>query len=379
MGFMLIVAVVVSIIHIIGHVLMRKVWHDRYHRLPWFCLTLNIMSIFGLGVCWGSNYTGSIAAAVLQAITVWLMIQVFNIFLLAALLAGRFVYRHCRRLPVDRSRRQFAKGAVLLPCAAVGASAYGAFSEKDATVVRNYDFPVENLGNALEGFSIVQLSDVHLGPFFDLAKLEELLTMTAQQKANVLVITGDLFDNPKDTLQAARLVDSFVDKFPQGIYYCRGNHEHFRGIALVEAALADTRIHNLVNTSQLVLEDSRPLYIAGVDYPMQREQFQLLQDAYTSMAMENIPEGAVKVLLAHHPDFVESAARYNTELVLSGHTHGGQLGFMGVPLVPPVFRYMRGWYHEGNTALYVHCGNGSWFPFRMGCPPEIAVFHLHRK
>ena len=190
------------------------------------------------------------------------------------------------------------------------------------------------------------------------------------------MITGDLFDNAAMTIKAAKLVDSYVERFPYGIYYCRGNHEHFRGIALLETALAETRIHNLVNNHAVVLQGERPLYIAGVDYPMQREQFQLLQEAYTGMAMEDIPSNAIKILLAHHPDFVKTAAKYNANLVLSGHTHGGQLGFLGRSVAPPIFKYMRGWYHEGNTALYVHCGNGSWFPFRLGCPPEIAIFHL---
>ena len=217
------------------------------------------------------------------------------------------------------------------------------------------------------------------GLFFDLDMLQELLERTAKQQVDALVITGDLFDNAGTTIKAAKLVDSYVERFPYGIYYCWGNHEHFRGIALLETALAETRIHNLVNNHALVLQGERPLYIAGVDYPMQREQFQLLQEAYTAMAMEDIPSDAVKILLAHHPDFVKTATKYNTDLVLSGHTHGGQLGCLGIPLAPPVFKYMRGWYHEGKTALYVHCGNGSWFPFRLGCPPEIAIFHLKNK
>ena len=92
--------------------------------------------------------------------------------------------------------------------------------------------------------------------------------------------------------------------------------------------------------------------------------------------MTGVPDNAVKILLAHHPDFLKNAVEYNAELVLSGHTHGGQLGFEGMPLVPPVFEYMRGWYSQGATRLYVHPGNGSWFPFRLGCQPEIAIFTL---
>ena len=60
-------------------------------------------------------------------------------------------------------------------------------------------------------------------------------------------------------------------------------------------------------------------------------------------------------------------------------THGGQLGILGIPIVPPLFKYMRGMYKVGKTFGYVHSGNGSWFPFRFGCPPEIAVFTLVEK
>lgn len=376
MGFMVIVAVVVSLLHILGHVLQRRMWQDRFARLSRICLMLNTASIFGLGVCWGRNYTGTIAAFVLQAIAIWLMVQIFSIVLLVIALGVRFAYSRCSKLPVDESRRRFAKKALLLPCVAAGASVYGSLVEKNTTVIRNYDVPISDLGEKLNGLTIAQLSDIHLGPFYDLDMLGDLLEQTAQQQPDILVLTGDIFDNVSTTIKAERLIDSYADRFPYGIYYCRGNHEHFRGIALLESALAETKIHNLVNSCELVLDDARPLYIGGVDYPMQREQFDLLQEAYTSMALEDMPANAVKILLAHHPDFVDTAVDYDADLVLSGHTHGGQLGFMGISLAPPLFKYMRGWYHEGKTALYVHSGNGSWFPFRLGCPPEIAIFHL---
>ena len=378
LGFIIIVAVLVSLTHIITHVLARKTWQEKYMKLSRIHLLLNTLSIFGMGVCWGAGRDGAIAGYALHAIAIWFM---FQIILSALLLAGNLLhygYRRMTRMPVDESRRRLAKGMAVFPCVAAGASLYGGLVEKDGTVIRSFDVPVEGLGSRLEGFSLAQLSDVHLGPFFNLDELRELLEKTAAQKPDVLVITGDLFDDAKTTMKAAKLLDSYVDAFPRGLYYCRGNHEHFRGIALLEMALSDTRIHNMVNTNELVVEDDRPLYIAGADYPMQRDQFDFLQDAFVQQAMDGVPENAVKVLLAHHPDFVTSAAEYGTELVLSGHTHGGQLGCMGIPLVPPVFKYLRGWYQVDKTRLYVHCGNGSWFPFRLGCPPEIAIFKLKR-
>ena len=102
---------------------------------------------------------------------------------------------------------------------------------------------------------------------------------------------------------------------------------------------------------------------------------------YTEEAYKNIPQGAISVLLAHHPDFIDRGAEQGAAAVLTGHTHGGQIGLLGVSIAPPLFKYMRGIYNvdskgNGKTFGYVHSGNGSWFPFRLGCPPEIAVFTL---
>lgn len=379
MGFIIITAVFVLVLHLALHGLLRLTLTNKKSRLPWLCLLINVLSLVAMGMMFKPQSHSPWEQPVIQAITIWLMLQLLTIVLLLALNLVRFAYRKINSVPVDESRRKFAKAAMAVPVAAAGASLYGAFVEKDGLAIRHFQFPVEGLGSRVEGVSIAQISDVHLGPFFDLEDLQRLLERAAEEKPDMLTITGDLFDDNKTTMQAAKLVDSFVESFPLGIYYCRGNHEHFRSIPLVEIALGDTKIHNLVNSHVQVVEDSRPLYIAGVDYPMDREQFDYLQEAYTKNAMENIPAHAVKILLAHHPDFLDSAVQYDTELVLSGHTHGGQLGFLGIPLVPPVFKYMRGWYKKGKSALYVHCGNGSWFPFRLGCPPELAIFHLTRK
>lgn len=378
-GFLTIAALFMLVVQLTMHFLISRFEKIDGSKLARFCLIANIFSVIGIGIGFTSNMSDSSKVILIQSISIWLMFQIFVIVGLAVLWLCRYFFQKSMDVPMDESRRKFAKAALVVPCVAAGSSLYGSFVENEGTVVHNYTLPVENLGKGLQGFKIAQLSDVHLGPFFDLADFEKLLEHTVNLKPNALVLTGDVFDDAKLTMQAAKLLDSYVDSFPQGIFYCRGNHEHFRGIPLLEIALANTRIHNLVNSNVLVADDERPLYIAGADYPMDREEFDFLQESYTAQALANIPDNAVKVLLAHNPRFVESAANYQAELVLSGHTHGGQLGFMGIPLAPPVFKYMRGWYHQAKTALYVHCGNGSWFPFRFGCPPEIAVFELVKK
>ena len=379
MGFIVVAAGFVVFLNVAMYILLRSFLGKQGKKVHRLCLLLNLLSIIGIGVGFKPEQAVEVTAVIIQSVTIWLMLQIFLIVLLAAIWLGKFFFTLLakRRATLIFSSTNTGRYVVAVMAAvALGLSLYGSFVERHEMHTVEYIVPVEGLGERLEGYRIAQLSDVHLGSFYSLEDFRELLEKTAEERPDMLVVTGDVFDNAGMTMQAARLLDSYSDRFPQGIYYCRGNHEYLRGIPLLEIALQDKRIHNLVNSNVLVLEDSRPLYIAGVDYPMQREQFDYLADAYTKKAMAGVPDNAVKILLAHHPDFLKNAAEYHAELVLSGHTHGGQLGFEGMPLVPPVFEYLRGWYSQGATRLYVHPGNGSWFPFRLGCQPEIAIFTL---
>ncbi|MGP1366773.1 MAG: metallophosphoesterase [Schwartzia sp. (in: firmicutes)] len=295
------------------------------------------------------------------------------------------LFRGVRRLlqrpatPQDLERRRLLQGAAAIPLFAGGSSMYGVTAGRTSTVVREFSVPLLGIGAEMEGFRVAQLSDVHLGLFFSLDDLTALLEETASLGVDALLITGDLFDDDAMNVAAVERVDAFVERFPQGIWFCYGNHEYFRNINRTKQALAKSRIRVLANDHVRVVKGVRPLYFAGVDYPFPRAEFDALRVRYTADAMRGIPEGAVTIFLAHHPDFIDDAARYGAALVLTGHTHGGQIGVFGVPLVPPVFKYMRGLYRVGDTMGYVHCGNGSWFPYRLGCPPEIAVFRLEKK
>ena len=108
---------------------------------------------------------------------------------------------------------------------------------------------------------------------------------------------------------------------------------------------------------------------------MEREQFAALKQAYSERAFQQVPKDAVCVFLAHHPEFIDDGASHGAVLTLTGHTHGAQLGLFGMPLLP-IFKYTRGMVQHGSCYGYVHSGNGSWFPYRFGCPPEIAYFTL---
>ena len=195
-------------------------------------------------------------------------------------------------------------------------------------------------------------------------------------QANLLAVTGDLFDDEQLNGEAVRLLDSFVPAFPDGIYFVFGNHEHFRGVEVIRRQLAGTRIVLLENEARQV--PGQNLWLAGVDYPMRREHFAEDRREMARQAFDQVPQGVTTVFLAHHPECIDDGAERGAALTLTGHTHGGQFGIFG-KAVFPFFRYNRGLVKIGDSYGYVHSGNGSWFPCRIGCPPEIVTFTLKAK
>ena len=377
LGFFAVLLIILTGIIMLTRKCVGVLWNDhRKKRARRVILYADILLIFGMVFGYTIGHGSYIAGIFLHIATILFMGQIVFDGLTILFLLIKWGKGKLFNIPQNESRRSFLRGAAILPAGAVAISLYGGLVEKNGTVVRQFDIPVEDIPEDIKGFSIVQLSDIHLGPFMSLDDLEKLLVKATSLQGDILAITGDLFDDRRINAKAAKLVDSYVDKFKYGIVYCRGNHEHLRGITAIDMALENTRIQYLVNSNKYIAGADMPIYMAGVDYPIRRDQFQFLQEAYTEQAMKDIPKNSVKILLAHHPDFFDTAEKYGTQLVLAGHTHGGQLGVLGIPVVPPLFKYMRGMYKVGKTFGYVHSGNGSWFPFRFGCPPEIAVFTL---
>lgn len=372
---------------------LAAVWSARYAaigvrcaRLRIFLVIFNAVSTAVMGWCWGNM--NEVTGIVLHIFSVLVMIELLFIVFVALSVSVRYV----RRLissplisPLDKERRRLLKGAVLYPTAAIATGLYGGLVEKDDTVVNRFDVPLQNQAHkALKGYRIIQLSDIHCGPFFTTERLEQLLEKAAGLGGNLLVLTGDIFDENEICEEAIKIVDRYCDKFKDGIIYIFGNHEYFRDLSLIEKGLSRSKVKVLRNQAICIAGKAgmaESLYIAGVDYPRRRDLFSQQVKEYTREAHKAIPEKAVSILLAHHPDFIDSGAAEGAAAVLCGHTHGGQIGLFGTPLVPHTFKYMRGMYvvkgkDEKKTLGYVHCGNGSWFPFRLGCPPEIAVFTL---
>lgn len=314
---------------------------------------------------------GSENALYFRMLAMLLMLQLVLNLLVTLSLCFRFVYRKIVHSPTDPSRRRFLKAAAAYPAAAAALSVYGGEYERKHAVDRNFTIPFP--AAHAKGLKIAQISDIHLGAFFSVEDFRALLSRIARHGADMLMITGDLFDDPTQNAAAGKTLAEFVPRFPKGVYFCMGNHEYYRGgTPMVERVLQNTGVQFLLNSAVPI--PGTDLWAAGVTFSFLRgSAYDAQRKKYLEEAMEKVPDPKKTILLAHHPDFIDEAAAMGIPLTLSGHTHGSQLGFFGMPLIP-VFKYTRGMFRHGTSYGYVHSGNGSWFPFRLGCPPEIAYF-----
>lgn len=305
----------------------------------------------------------------------WVLVVLFLAILFIGVPAAltSLIYQ---RIPVDKNKRRFLQAAALYPAAMAGGGSYGYYYERRQQVKRYYDVKFPQAPE-LAGLTVAQISDVHLGRFFSVDDLRQLLQLAAADKPDILAVTGDLFDNLQMNPAAVQILDEAVDLFPKGIYFCLGNHEIYRDWGRTRSLLQETRVHILEGRAEKV--PGTNLWLAGAEYSFARddESFMAEKAELTCKAVRDIPEDELShtILLAHHPEFIDDGAELGIPLTLTGHTHGGQFGIWGQPLIA-AYKYNRGLIRLGDKLGYVHCGNGSWLPVRVGCPPEIAYFRL---
>lgn len=359
---------------------LRYLAEGRRLRAARIALVLfELGSVGGLFFLFSTHRTDGWAGLVTLPIILLLVAQMIVLALVAVVVSVRFFLRTLENAPYDEGRRRVLKNAALYPAAGVLLSSYGAFIERKHTVRRDYTIPVPNLPPEADGMVIAQISDVHLGMFFSVEDFDALLTEAAAGGADLLAVTGDVFDDERLNERAAKVFAAHAGDFRDGIWYCIGNHEYYHdGRPIVDRMAGEGAVHVVLNSAARVAGRGA-LYIAGVDYPFARgDGFYTQKEAYFTAAMADVSRDAVTVLLAHHPEFIDDAAAHGgVPLTLTGHTHGSQFGILGLPLFP-LFKYTRGMVRIGDSYGYVHTGNGSWFPLRIGCSPEIAYFRLER-
>jgi len=254
--------------------------------------------------------------------------------------------------------------------ASAGALSLVGLAQARCPGVRRVSIAIENLPSQLEGYRIVQWSDVHVGPTIRRRFVQTLVDRTNELDADAIVITGDLIDGPlaqlRDEIEPLRELQA-----RDGVFYVTGNHEYYWRADEWTTHLERLGISFLKNDHRIIARDGASLVIAGVTDPVGRDSHK----PDPQRALAGAPD-AVKVLLSHRPQTAQIASSLGVDLQLSGHTHGGQ--FFPFNLIIKKFQpIVAGLHRIGRTWLYVNRGTGYWGPpSRLGVRGEITVIEL---
>lgn len=257
--------------------------------------------------------------------------------------------------------------------AGLALSSWGIFVNRMRLKTRRVGVRLRGLPGAFDGFRIVQLSDLHVGTFTSWRMTRNWIRHANGLGADLVVVTGDLVSGGvafHDRI--ARLVGML--RAPEGVAVVPGNHDYFGDGQPLFGLLEDAGVRVLRNASFFIERRGSRLMVGGVD------------DAWTgrsdlAQAMAERERGVPVVLLAHDPALFATAAAHGIELVLSGHTHGGQVAMpllaRWVNLSAWAHRYRLGVYREGNSTLVVSAGLGTTGPpIRLGVMPEVVLIEL---
>jgi uncharacterized protein len=255
-----------------------------------------------------------------------------------------------------------------LLCAAFVLSLYGTWQAMRVPDVHTIEITLPRLPMELDGFSIAQLSDIHVGMLLKRQWLQEVVNKTNALASDLVVLTGDMIDGTPGAIKAdmAPLLDL---QARHGVYGVTGNHEYYFDVRQWLPVFRGLGVEMLQNEYRTFRIQGKTLVLAGVPdlaathYGEIGPDLQLLQDS--------VPEG-VRVLLQHRPSGVSGG--FQSDLQLSGHTHGGNLFFIKWLVASFNGGLVGGLFDLGRMHLYVSPGTGIWagFSCRLGIPSEIT-------
>jgi predicted MPP superfamily phosphohydrolase len=239
---------------------------------------------------------------------------------------------------------------------------------------------VDHLPTALNGLRILHISDSHLSRYVPIDTIATTLEQAEPFAPDLIVLTGDIADDLSMLGETLKLISELRPRF--GTYACLGNHEYYRGIAEVRRIFDRSTVPLLENQSVLIDVDSIALRVAGIDDPRHVGGGDRIffKNAIDSMLSE-AESAEFTILLSHRPAALDYASEVNLNLILAGHTHGGQIGAgerSFFELVSPE-SYLWGHYQKAESHLYTSSGVGHWFPFRLGCPAEAPIIEISSK
>jgi uncharacterized protein len=271
------------------------------------------------------------------------------------------------------NRRTFVKSAlasaVAIPTIATGVG----FAEAVNTQVKHVSYTLPNLPKSFDGLRVVFLTDLHHGPYMGLDFITSIVRTTKQLDPDIILHGGDY------TLRDAKYIDPLFETLRPltatlGSYGVLGNHDYKHSAELTRRGMRRAGIVELQNQTVRLTRGGEVLNLSGVT-----DLWYGVPDAPT--ALRDVRPGEACLLLSHNPDFAEKFTDTRPGLMLSGHTHGGQMNVPGMknPFLPSFYgdKYARGFVDGPTTKVYVSCGLGlTGLPVRYNCPPELTLLTL---
>ncbi|MES2767315.1 MAG: metallophosphoesterase [Bacteroidota bacterium] len=294
--------------------------------------------------------------------------------------------------PMSTHRRNFLKTTAIAAAGTLVSGSVLKAAETDDLIIEEATLRIRNLAPEHEGLTIGMMSDIHSSPFMLRDEMEFFRKKLEGLKTDLIFLPGDFVNSQ------TREVYPFAEAFagitaPYGVFGVTGNHDYFsRQIEVVAKEVEQSGIKLIRNGNIAVDVKGAKLHLLGIDDPDSMTIGDYLQtgkspEQVIESVLKGIPSDAPKILLCHKPYYFEGYAKVGIDLVLAGHTHGGQvvlakfddsnLSFAGI-----VSEYIAGTYHSKrnpNSTMYVGRGVGSvGIPFRVNCPPEITKITLTR-
>lgn len=345
--------------------------------LPVISIILRRYEIGGFGVT-ALAWTGYLGAGYLSFLFTILLLRDIGLVLLSLFrwLRGPKTEDRSAREDYNASRRRFLaygmNGGV--STAALLFTGVGLAEARNVPGVKQVDIPFKNLAPELEGFRIVQITDIHVSPTVKKPYVSGIVDKVNQLDADIVALTGDLVDGSVRRLSGD--VEPLADaRSRYGNFFVTGNHEYYSGAPAWIRKVERLGYTVLNNEHRVIDHGGRKILLGGVtDYRAGR-----FYDSHRSDpagALKDAPAVDLKILLAHQPKSIFAAAKAGFDLQISGHTHGGQ--FFPWNLMVHFFQpYVAGLHRHDNTRLYISRGTGYWGPpLRLGSPSEITLLVL---
>ncbi len=268
------------------------------------------------------------------------------------------------------TRREFLKlGAV----GGLLVASYPVFIERYLFQVNTYRIGFKNLPDEFHGFRIAHLTDLHYGFLMPDWIIRYIVQRTNQLNADMIVCTGDYVHEDDSTTQITQvwpILSELEAKY--GVYSVLGNHDHW--------ADPQASLDFLNRSGQNIRHQTKPIQIGEQKIWISGAGDLWEDDLGIDTALESVPPDEFKIVLAHNPDSADLDYQSRFDLMISGHTHGGQvrLPFIGTPMLPVNNKlYSSGLFETKNNKLFISKGLG-WtiYPIRFNCAPEIAILEL---